>query len=277
MKIIFWILILVFTAFPFLADIILHHFNMDHTVFIWSVFLISSMLIMIMYPNWIAVISSGIFYTSLKFIQEFSIGHHSNKMELIILILGSIINWMVHLAIGFFRIKSYRAYKEVEKLTVIDSLTGLYNRRYFNFYMEKSLAFFERMKNPIVLIMIDIDNFKRINDQFGHQCGDEALKHIAEVVKRNVRSSDGYVRFGGEEFAIILPDTMTEEAKLMAERIRKRVELTEFIYKNTQINLTISLGVSLYRGETLENFIGNADRALYQAKKNGKNQVVVFE
>ena len=124
--------------------------------------------------------------------------------------------------------------------------------------------------------MIDIDCFKKVNDNYGHLCGDDALKHISEIIKRNVRNSDAYVRFGGEEFAIILPNTHLDEGRILAERIREAVEQSDFTYNNEHIHISISMGVSLYEGEKVEGFIEKADKALYRAKENGRNQVVVF-
>jgi diguanylate cyclase (GGDEF)-like protein len=102
------------------------------------------------------------------------------------------------------------------------------------------------------------------------------LKHISEIIKANVRNSDAYVRFGGEEFAIILSNTHLEEGKILAERICEAVEQSDFTYHNEHIHISISMGVSMYEREKVEGFIEKADKALYSAKENGRNQVMVF-
>ena len=103
------------------------------------------------------------------------------------------------------------------------------------------------------------------------------MNHISGIIKRNVRKSDAYVRFGGEEFAIILPNTNLDEGQIIAERIREDVKRSDCIYNNERIKLTISAGVSLYSGETVAEFIEKTDKALYMAKENGRNRIAVFE
>ena len=124
--------------------------------------------------------------------------------------------------------------------------------------------------------MIDIDYFKKFNDKFGHQAGDAVLKQVASILKKNTRISDYVCRYGGEEMAIILPNTAYEETLKNAERIRKAVEETPFKLSLTQEGqVTISLGISSYDGadETAQDIIKRADNALYKAKENGRNQV----
>lgn len=226
-----------------------------------------------MYPKWKAIIGAAVFYSFLKYALEFN-EIKSDKIEIIALVSGSFVNGAILFMVGYFRIKYDKLLMEVRKLTLIDSLTGLYNRRYFDLYLEKAIPLSQ--SSSLVLMMLDIDLFKKINDRYGHQCGDEALKHIADIIKHNVRNSDGYVRFGGEEFAIIIPNTALEKAQNMAEQIRNVVDQSPFIYNDNQIHFTISIGVALYSGETAEAFIEKADKGLYQAKENGRNQVVLL-
>ena len=185
-------------------------------------------------------------------------------------------NGAILITVSYLQLRHNKLLKHTQKLIIIDSLTGLYNRRYFDLYLEKTIPLSLRIDSPLTLMMIDIDHFKKINDNYGHLCGDEALKHISEIIKRNVRNSDAYVRFGGEEFAIILPNTHLDEGQILAERIRKAVEQADFTYHNENIHISISMGVSLYDGENVEDFIEKTDKALYSAKENGRNQVVVF-
>lgn len=228
-----------------------------------------------MYPKWNIVIGSGVFYSFLKYTTEFSQKINPSNSEINALILGSLINWSIALTMGYFIIKSHKLYLKVEELTIIDSLTGAYNRRYLELFMEKTIPFSKRTNSSLVFMMLDIDHFKKVNDNYGHQCGDQALKHTSSIINNNVRNSGVFVRFGGEEFAVILPNTDVAEGLIIAERIREAVEKSEFIYQNERIHFTISIGVSVYSGENVEEFIEKSDNALYKAKENGRNQVAI--
>lgn len=231
---------------------------------------------MIMYPKWKAIIGTAFFYSVLKFATYFFNYDSISKIETVALILESFVNGTILITVSYFRLRYNKLIIQMKKLVIVDSLTGLYNRRYFDLYLEKTIPLSQRVNSPLILIMIDIDYFKKINDNYGHLCGDEALKHISEIIKGNVRISDASVRFGGEEFAIILPNTQLGEGKLLAERIREAVEQSDFTYHNKHVHISISLGVSVYEGGKVEGFIEKADKALYRAKKNGRNQVMVF-
>jgi two-component system cell cycle response regulator len=244
------------------------------STFVWSLYLIPNILIMNKYPKWKVIIGTAIFYSLLKYTSHFFEDHFADKLEMNILIIGSFVNGLILFTVSYFQLKYKKLLKQVQKLTIIDPLTGLYNRRYFDLYMEKAIPLSQR--NSLVLIILDIDDFKKINDKYGHLGGDEALKHMSKMIKSCVRKSDGYVRFGGEEFAIILPNTDLTKGRIFAERIRAAVDQSEFPYKNDFIHFTISIGVTMYDGENVEEFIENADKALYRAKENGRNQVVVF-
>lgn len=160
-----------------------------------------------------------------------------------------------------------------------DSLTGLYNRRFLESYLEKYISFAQRKGFNVGFIMLDIDNFKRINDTYGHKNGDIVLKEVAHVITSSVRSSDVVVRYGGEEFLVVLPDVAEGKAAVVAEKIRKNVEMTAIHIEGKVIHITISAGVAEYpkHGTDPYQVIKFADIALYQAKKEGKNRVVVFD
>ncbi|MCX8075586.1 MAG: diguanylate cyclase [Aquificaceae bacterium] len=163
--------------------------------------------------------------------------------------------------------------KELYTMAVHDKLTGLYNRWYAEDFFEKEFARMNRQSLSISLIMLDVDNFKKINDTYGHNVGDEVLRSLAGIIRKSVRSYDLVVRWGGEEFLVLLPDTDAQEAVSIAERVRSSVEAfsMEGIPK-----FTVSIGVTSYRVEdTVESFIERADNALYLAKSKGKNCVVV--
>ncbi|MFS0575413.1 GGDEF domain-containing protein [Sporosarcina sp. 179-K 3D1 HS] len=271
------ILIFLFTVGLVIIDTILTEEASGHYPFIWSLSLIPIILITNKYPKWKVIIGSGIFYSILKYTTEFSQKINPDNSEISALILGSFINWSITLTFGYYIIKSYKLLLKVEELTITDSLTGIYNRRYLELFMEKTIPISKRTNSSLVFMLLDIDHFKKVNDDYGHQCGDEALKHTSSIINKNIRNSDAFVRFGGEEFAVILPNTDVAEALIIAERIREAVEKSEFIYKNERIHFTISIGVSFYNGGTVEEFIERSDIALYKAKENGRNQIAIIK
>lgn len=170
------------------------------------------------------------------------------------------------------------ANQQLAKQSVTDSLTGIKNRRYFDETLERELRRAEREHKPLSLILLDIDHFKRLNDNYGHQAGDQCLKLFANQLKRLLpRASDLVARYGGEEFAVILPDTDAESAALLAEKLRQAVEAENIRYNNQTISLTTSLGVTTYEtgtNPTATRLLSAADHALYQAKEKGRNRWV---
>jgi diguanylate cyclase (GGDEF)-like protein len=176
-------------------------------------------------------------------------------------------------------LQSARQYEEIKRLTFIDALTPAYNHRYFQEALSKEIHRHSRTGHELALAMLDIDNFKKINDTFGHPVGDEILKGLVEELMRNARDSDVVARYGGEEFAIIFPDTAVISARDAANRMRELVERREFPLPavNRTLFITVSVGVAVYPrdGTTAADLISRADTALYFAKKNGKNQVAM--
>lgn len=276
-KYLLWSIIVIFTILPIIIDFNLKEDLQRLSTFVWSLYLIPNIMIMIMYPKWKAIIGTAFFYSVLKFTTYLFDYDSTSTIETVVLILGSFVNGAILFTVGYLRLRYNKVLKQMQKLIIVDSLTGLYNRRYFDLYMEKTIPFSQNTKSPLTLIMLDIDHFKMVNDKYGHLCGDEALKYISNIIRMSVRNSDAYVRFGGEEFVIILPHTNLDFGKKIAERIRQAVERSDFSYNNEHIHITISLGVSLYNGEKVQGFIDKADKALYIAKENGRNQVVAFE
>ncbi|HSA06298.1 MAG TPA: sensor domain-containing diguanylate cyclase [Candidatus Gastranaerophilales bacterium] len=168
---------------------------------------------------------------------------------------------------------------QLYELAITDSLTKLYIRRHFDFLIDSEIKRSARYKHSISLLMMDIDNFKMINDTYGHQIGDEMLKRISDVIKATIRKIDMPCRYGGEEFALILPETFKKHAKKISERLRKRI--SEIVVKtkdNIEVTPTISIGLSEFPtdGDNKENLIKSADDALYFAKKMGKNCVAEY-
>lgn len=163
---------------------------------------------------------------------------------------------------------------EFEQLSVTDALTGLLNRRYIEERLTEEVKRSNRHGFPMSFMMLDVDEFKSYNDQFGHPAGDDALKLVADVLRDTLRAADVAARFGGEEFAILLPQTTGEEASTIAERLRHNVEQTQFPHRQ----VTLSIGIANCSAELCSsmNLVSAADKALYEAKRAGRNQVKVF-
>jgi len=168
--------------------------------------------------------------------------------------------------------------EKLVKLATHDGLTGLYNHAEFMKRLDIEIERTRRYRRPLSILMLDIDCFKAVNDQFGHVVGDKVLGHIAGLLKEQVRPADFCARYGGEEFTVILPETDASSAASMAERIRESVE-AKSVHDNADnlISVTISIGVAEYvSGETpLRGFVDAADRALYEAKDQGRNRVII--
>ena len=176
-------------------------------------------------------------------------------------------------------INGLRYQQELENIANVDGLTGLFNRRWMNEYFQRQISRALNDNKPMALILADLDNFKNINDEHGHMVGDEVLFAVASVLTQQIRPTDLLARFGGEEFAFILPETSPEEARQIAERIRSALEATKLGFDEEvekEIHVTLSLGVaSLMLGDDIHILLSRADKALYQAKENGRNCVAV--
>lgn len=186
----------------------------------------------------------------------------------------------VILSIQFaLEIRKVLLYETVEKLAITDSLTGLYLRRYFSERFGEELQRSERYKFKFSFLMIDIDNFKRCNDTYGHLVGDVILKEIARLIKENVREIDIISRYGGEEFAVILPETDSAGAALASERLRKKIEENVFKAYDERLKITVSIGFAVYPEDAnnAKALIERSDSALYAAKKSGKNVVCEYK
>jgi diguanylate cyclase (GGDEF)-like protein len=164
--------------------------------------------------------------------------------------------------------------QKLEELSITDGLTGLFNHRHFWNIMNTELSRVDLYQGDLALLLIDIDDFKRVNDQFGHAVGDLLLQSISRVLKDSVRDTDIVARYGGEEFAVLLPDTDKKGVQNVSEKLRTGVEGLRFQVPETDISIsvTISVGVSAFRGNRRE-FFNAADRALYVSKSEGKNRV----
>ena len=165
-------------------------------------------------------------------------------------------------------------------LSLRDPLTGLANRRHFRSVIEREIDRVARSGETALLLMLDIDHFKQINDTHGHQAGDEVLRQIGAVIRASFRESDIYGRLGGEEFAVLLADTTLEAALRIAEQLGKSIaEMPLMLEKTRTQRLTASLGVASASAEDMDlhDLLNNADKAMYRAKALGRNQVVAAE
>ena len=173
------------------------------------------------------------------------------------------------------------SYSKILQYATIDALTNLNNRRQFELRLGQEIATTKRQNNPLCAMMIDIDFFKKVNDTYGHASGDAVLRGVASIIKSALRESDIPSRYGGEEFAILLPYTHVEEAKIVGERLRKAVESSPIPINDENsdvksISVTISMGLAEFNNkESGEELFERADKALYEAKESGRNRVCV--
>jgi len=171
--------------------------------------------------------------------------------------------------------KSYQStLKQQNKLLHIDFLTKIPNRAAWSERLEMEVSRFERYKNPLIMAIIDVDTFKNINDTYGHLAGDKVLNVIAQTLKKSIRKTDFIARFGGEEFAILLPETPKSQALQVLNKLCQHIEAIPFKFKKESVTVTISIGFTQFTNNDESDAVFNrADSALYQAKNNGKNQV----
>lgn len=162
----------------------------------------------------------------------------------------------------------------MERAALTDGLTGMQNRRYFDDALREYLAEFRRIERPVGLIILDLDHFKRVNDTYGHDTGDEVLKAVAACLKDITRYHDVVARLGGEEFAVVAPNMDIDMLSRFAERIRKTVAGRPIISGKTRLTITASIGLALWdRKESVEELFRRADAKLYSAKRDGRNRV----
>lgn len=167
-------------------------------------------------------------------------------------------------------------FSQMQQQALTDSLTGCYNRRSFEMQLDRELQVATRLHQPVSLLMLDLDRFKQLNDTVGHDAGDDALRKLAECFREELRGVDTPCRFGGDEFALILPQAYADGATVVAERLRTRIEQTEIPGFG---NLTVSIGIAAYplHGASQATLVSAADMALYSAKRAGRNRVAVFD
>lgn len=172
-------------------------------------------------------------------------------------------------------IQNARYLEKVRQLAYVDGLTGIFNRRYFEMRILEEIERARRYESPMAVLLVDIDSFKRVNDEYGHLLGDETLRQVTSVFAHHLRKMDVVCRYGGEEFAILVPETSGEDAMLVAEKLRRVVET--WMFPGVPTPVTVSLGVAEYpqNGHTRDELVRAADAALYVAKQRGRNRSVL--
>jgi diguanylate cyclase (GGDEF)-like protein len=181
----------------------------------------------------------------------------------------------VMLLVLFLTHTAFARYQQrIEDMAATDKLTGLLNRQAFSILIDKTFADYRRDPRPISMLLIDVDNFKSVNDRFGHPGGDRILSQVAATIQKGLRTSDIAIRWGGEEFLVVLKGSTLEQALHVAEQLRLKIEQTPFTVDAQQIPVTVSIGASQYDGtESYEQAISRADTGLYEAKNGGRNRV----
>lgn len=189
-------------------------------------------------------------------------------------IIAPLVTWFL---IGLI-IKIDELEQQQRKLITYDELTGLMSRRTFFEQFDELKQNTERNSNGITLAYIDLDDFKKINDEYGHNAGDQVLETFATTLIKAARNSDIIARIGGEEFAIILPETKIDDAHMILERIRKTVASKRITFEGIDICISMSTGLAHYQGDTLmvDKLVSQADKAMYQAKSEGKNCISLY-
>jgi diguanylate cyclase (GGDEF)-like protein/PAS domain S-box-containing protein len=166
----------------------------------------------------------------------------------------------------------------LQELATLDPLTGLYNRRFLDDAIMREISRSEREEKQFAVIMLDLDHFKNVNDQYGHAAGDEVLKTLAMLMKKASRESDLICRFGGEEFVAIMPNMSAIQARDRVETWRRQLEETTVIYGDSRIQITLSAGIAIFplHGRSGEELITRADEMLYRSKQQGRNRISVM-
>ena len=186
----------------------------------------------------------------------------------------SLYEWALVLAILLTLVAILGRVTRLHRDSLVDAVTQLRNHRYFQVRLREELARSKRHGRPTALLLLDLDDFKRVNDRFGHAVGDQVLRDVAELLAENARATDIVCRYGGEEFAVILPETAQSEATQVAERLREAVQRRQ---DDREVRVTLSAGVAVCpdHGLDADSLISAADAAMYRAKRDGKNRVAL--
>ena len=165
-------------------------------------------------------------------------------------------------------------HETIYRMTIVDGLTGVHNKRYFVEQLDRELSRAARHGRPLTMVLCDIDHFKSVNDEYGHLAGDHVLKEVAQLCKSRIRPDDVIARYGGEELAMILPETDLAGGRLIADELRERIASSSFVFEDEDIDVTVSCGVAqLDPSWSSYDFVKAADDQLYEAKRSGRNRV----
>lgn len=230
----------------------------------------------VLFITFISILMSFLIYLLVSYILNIPI---TLKTMLLTLIIPIIVTPLVLWYLSKLILQIMGLESKIKSLATIDSLTGLLTRQTFLNRIDSIYEVAKRNKTGFVILYMDVDNFKSINDTYGHNIGDKVLQSLGEIVTKNKRSSDLVGRVGGKEFVYALPDIDLEGAKYFAEKIRKMIENNLFDNKGVYISYTISIGISIYSQKNqveLDKLIAQADHILHLAKESGKNCVKVY-
>lgn len=233
---------------------------------LWTFMLVPIMFVIVLYPSWRITHTVILSMSAIKYIIFFFI--HKDVVPDMIdnHVVATVINWSVIYTFAFIRMRMEKLKQELHALTITDPLTGAYNRRYVETYLNKELERSERARVPLFGIMIDVNNFKLFNDNYGHHTGDEILRNVVNGTSREIRHSDDIIRMGGDEFLVLLYNSTIQDGMVVMQRIQDAV------------SESISLGGSSYiPGESREVFIRRLDKALYIAKAEETYQAILKE
>ena len=279
-------LLLILISFTFVTMLINREGNIG---LFWHLYIIPVFIAALTYDFWGGLVVGSFSGLSilfwlhrLKFIftpeHLFPPQHQEKLLEIA---LGITLFAVMGIALGHLSGKRKAQQKMLEGLSIHDRLTGLFNYGYFLDHLQTEQKRALRYNTPLSVVMIDVDYFKRFNDTFGHEMGNEVLKRVTKVINSRIRNVDIAARYGGEEFVLILPNATKEQAFTVAERIRLAVEKESFKGNSSQplAHVTISGGIASYpsQAENVEQLVYRADQALYMAKETGRNQICLYE
>ncbi len=248
--------------------------SLINLIVVASVVILVGLIVMLSTSTIFALLSTTLFGIAYLFISYYLLEIHNLWLPVVLPVISMVLAFSLSF-LAKYLLKS-RDFEYQYKLATVDGLTELYNHRYFQETLKKQIDISKRYQQTFSLIIIDIDFFKKFNDTYGHQAGDAVLRQVAHILKNNSRTTDFVCRYGGEEMCIILPNTGTEEAIYLAQRINKAVSEKEFHLNGVNMGtITISVGVATFpdNAQSAQELIERADQGLYYAKEHGRNQV----